>query len=126
MNEEIQGICEHHKCGEPITNNNNCLFINYSGGYGDFIDSWVRPQSEMGLCHKHSHQFFNMIYGYQNYGSGSHSGKEPGYSRWHIRWEVSMYSIKIYIFPLLTMLFRNPKLIREFIKDKREYHKDGS
>jgi len=120
MNEEIHGICEHHKCGEPIVDNNNCLFITYGGGYGDFIDSMVRDKNEMGLCHKHAHQFFNMLYGYQNYNSGSHSGSEPGYSRWHIRWEAAMYGITVYIFPLLTMLFRNPKLIPGFIKDIKD------
>ena len=117
MSEEIQGICEHHRCTEPIIDNHNCLFIQYGGGYGDFVDSMVRPKSMMGLCHKHAHKFFDMLYGYANYNSGSHSKQEPGYSRFHVRWEAVDYGWRTYIFPVLTLLIRNPKRIRSYLKD---------
>jgi len=103
-------LCNYRNCKvEADEHNEGNLWLQWFGSYGDFKDNLAMENendNEIILCHKHAHKVFNLIYGYNNYGSTSHSGREPGYWFGHPRWE------RVNIVTLLIMLFRNPRLIK--------------
>lgn len=61
-----------HKCGKTIPSMfndysmpENVLYLNMSGGYGQFFDTWDEPKetTEIILCHKCGHEFMTNFMG---------------------------------------------------------------
>ena len=53
--------CDYKKCKAEIFNDNGALWLDMSGGYGDFVDIFGDRDTLLLLCHKHAHKFANFL-----------------------------------------------------------------
>ena len=116
--------CDYKKCKTEIFNDNGALWLDMSGGYGDFVDIFGDRDTLLLLCHKHAHKFAHFLGNskkLRGYSSTSHSVYSK-LSFFHNAWDSHTWGSYLSAFFITLFCERSLTGAIEILKEKYRTH----